>query len=240
MRINVYFTPAELGASELAGRTVVVIDVLRATSTLVEALANGARSVFPVQTTDEAVRLAQALGREDVLLCGERRCLKIPGFDLGNSPLEFTAERVAGKVLVMTTTNGTPALTACAGAKQVLVASLLNLGAVVEELAAAGEDEVEIVCAGRERRFALEDALCAGMIAVRLRSRLERVPRTNDAAAVAMSLARRGAGRTERWLARSAAGRQLRESGLADDVAYCAAVDRHAVVPRLKERQVSL
>lgn len=239
MRVSVYFTPAELGASELAGRTVVVIDVLRATSTLVEALANGARSVFPAQTTDDAVRLAQALGREDVLLCGERRGLKIPGFDLGNSPLEFTADRVAGKVLVMATTNGTPALTACVGAKQVLVASLLNLDAVVRELAAAGED-VEILCAGRERRFALEDALCAGMLALGLRSRLGRAPRTNDAAAVSMSLARRAAGRMERWLARSAAGRALKEIGLADDVAYCAAVDRHAVVPRLKERQVSL
>ncbi len=239
MRVSVYFTPGELAASELAGRTVVVIDVLRATSTLVEALANGARSVFPAQTTDDAVRLAQALGREDVLLCGERRSLKIPGFDLGNSPLEFTAERVAGKVLVMATTNGTPALMACAGAKQVLVASLLNLGAVVQELAAAGED-VEILCAGRERRFALEDALCAGMLALGLRERLERAPRTNDAAAVAMSLARRASGRMERWLGRSAAGRQLKEIGLADDVAYCAAVDRHTVVPRLKERQVSL
>ena len=239
MRISVYFTPAELGAGDLAGRTVVVIDVLRATSTLVEALANGARSVFPAQTTDDAVRLAQALGREDVLLCGERRGLKIQGFDLGNSPLEFTAERVAGKVLVMSTTNGTPALTACVGAKQVLVASLLNLDAVVRELVAAGED-VEILCAGREKRFALEDALCAGMIALGVRSRLERAPRTNDAAAVAMSLARRAAGRMERWLARSAAGRALKGVGLADDVAYCAAVDRHAVVPRLKERQVSL
>jgi 2-phosphosulfolactate phosphatase len=239
VRINVYFTPAELGASDLAGRTAVVIDVLRATSTLVEALANGARSVFPAQTTDEAVRLAQALGREDVLLCGERRGLKIPGFDLGNSPREFTAERVAGKVLVMSTTNGTPALAACAGAKRVLVASLLNLGAVVEELAAAGED-VEIVCAGREKRFALEDALCAGMIAAGLRSRLGRAPRTNDAAFVALALARRAAGQPERWLARSAGGRQLREIGLGEDVAYCAAVDRHAVLPRLKERQVSL
>lgn len=239
MRVDVYFTPAELVASDLAGRTVVVIDVLRATSTLVEALANGARSVFPTQTADDAVKLAQALGREDVLLCGERRCLKIPGFDLGNSPLEFTAERVAGKVLVMATTNGTPALAACAAAKQVVIASFLNLDAVVRDLAAVGDD-VEIVCAGRERRFALEDALCAGMLALRLRSRLERAPRANDAAAVAMSLARRAAGRMERWLARSAAGRQLMEVGHADDVAYCAGVDRHDVVPRLRERQVSL
>ncbi|HEX7091655.1 MAG TPA: 2-phosphosulfolactate phosphatase [Longimicrobiales bacterium] len=239
MRIDVYFTPGELGTSELGGRIAVVIDVLRATSTIVEALANGARTIFPTQTADDAVQLAQVLGRQDVLLCGERRGLKIPGFDLGNSPLEFTAGRVAGKVLVMATTNGTPALSTCAGARQVVIAALSNLDAVVTELAGAGED-VAVVCAGRERRFALEDALCAGMLALRLRERLERAPRGNDAAAVAMSLARRATRRLESWLHRSAAGRQLREIGHGDDVMYCATVDRHSVVPRLRERQVSL
>jgi 2-phosphosulfolactate phosphatase len=239
VRIDVYFTPGELAASELSSRIAVVIDVLRATSTIVEALANGARAIYPTQTADDAVQLAQVLGREDVLLCGERRGLKIPGFDLGNSPLEFTADRVAGKVLVMATTNGTPALSTCAGAKQVVIASLCNLDAVVAELAGAGED-VAVVCAGRERRFALEDALCAGMLARRLRERLQRAPRTNDAAAVAMTLARRASRRLEGWLQRSAAGRQLREIGLGDDVTYCATVDRHAVVPRLRERQITL
>src|SRR5690606_24311561 len=104
--VDVCFTPDELVSGELQGRVAVVVDVLRATSSIVEALANGARSVLPVASIEAAVRLAQNVGRDQVLLCGERRGLPIEGFDLGNSPREFTPERVAGKTLIMTTTNG--------------------------------------------------------------------------------------------------------------------------------------
>ena len=128
MRIDVFFTPRELNR-QLTGRVAAVIDVLRATSTIVEALANGARSVYPAATMDDAVRLAQSLGRKEVLLCGERGSRKIEGFDLGNSPLEFTREAVADKVVVMTTTNGTPALVAGSTADRCVVASFLNLSA---------------------------------------------------------------------------------------------------------------
>jgi 2-phosphosulfolactate phosphatase len=111
VRIDVLFTPGESNGLELAER-VVVVDVLRATSTIAEALANGARVVMPVAGVEEAARIAQGIGRDSVLLCGERRALPIAGFDLGNAPPEFTAGRVGGKALVMTTTNGTPAFLA--------------------------------------------------------------------------------------------------------------------------------
>src|SRR5690606_19366866 len=150
VKIEVAFTPAELAGIDLGDRVVVVLDVLRATSTIVEALANGARAVSPVSTVDEAVRLAEALGREGVLLAGERRSLRIDGFDMGNSPLEFTRERVSGKQIVLTTTNGTVAILASATARRVLIASYLNLGAVAEELVHDG-GPASIVCSGRER-----------------------------------------------------------------------------------------
>ncbi|MBT8397581.1 MAG: 2-phosphosulfolactate phosphatase [Gemmatimonadetes bacterium] len=138
MTIDVFFSPAVVDETSVEGKTAVVIDVIRATSTLVEALANGAKAIFPTLSTEEAVKLASSLGREDTLLCGERKGLKVEGFDLGNSPAEFTAEVVGGKQLVMTTTNGTRAFAAVEAADRVLAASFLNLSAVVEALEGGG------------------------------------------------------------------------------------------------------
>ncbi len=240
MRLDVCFTPAELQArTSLTDQTVVVIDVLRATSTMVEALGNGAKNIFAVPTTDEAVRIAQNIGRDQTLLTGERNCVRIDGFDLGNSPLEFTRERVAGRQLIMTTTNGTAALAAVASAKRVLVASLLNVDAVARALAESDES-ITIVCAGRERRFALEDAVCAGALALQLYRRQGRRQNWSDAALAAAQLARRYLHAIERTLRRAAAGRALIELGFAQDVEYCAQLDLYDVVPTFRERQVAL
>ena len=108
MKIEVHFEPAA-PLPDLTESTVIVVDVLRATTTMVEALVNGAQGVYPAPTTEEAIKLASSLGRDDTLLCGEARGLKVEGFDLGISPSEFSAERVAGKRLVMSTTNSTGA-----------------------------------------------------------------------------------------------------------------------------------
>lgn len=239
MKLDVWFTPAEAAPGELTGRIAVVVDVLRATSTIVEALANGARIVFPAPSIDEAVRLAQNIGREQVILCGERRSLPIEGFDLGNSPRDYTPERVADKTLVMTTTNGTPALLASAGSRRALIASFLNLDAVVDAIVEDG-GPVTVLCAGREKRFSLDDAVCAGALVLGLRSRLGKRLELNDAAAAAAITARTQAGALERLLRQTAAGRQLIEVGLADDVAFCAALNRHGVVPNYRDRQVTL
>lgn len=218
----------------MQGRVAVVVDVLRATSSIVEALANGARSVLPVASIEAAVRLAQNVGRDQVLLCGERRGLPIEGFDLGNSPREFTPERVAGKTLIMTTTNGTPALLATTAARTTLVASFLNLSAVVEEMAGTGLPAT-VVCAGRERRFSLDDAVCAGAIV--LRSESDGLPDTARAAAL---LARARSDDLAALFAETAAGRQLIEAGLGEDLEFCAQLDRHRVVPRFQDGQITL
>ncbi len=128
MRIDVAFTPAGLAASEVAGRVVFVVDTLRASTTICAALAHGARGVVPVASIEEAMKLAQTLERREVVLTGERNGVRIDGFDLGNSPLEMTEEAVRGRTLVMTTTNGTRAIVATAGAAAVYIAAAANMG----------------------------------------------------------------------------------------------------------------
>lgn len=239
MRLDVAFTPDEIVSSDLAERVVVVLDVLRATSTIVEALANGARAVSPAPGIDEAVRVAQNIGRDHALLCGERRSRPIEGFDLGNSPREFTRERVEGKFLVMTTTNGTGAVLSSAGARRVIMGSFLNLSAVADTLA-SDDGPITLVCAGRARQFALEDAVCAGMLATALASRLGAVPEMDDTGVAAMDLARLHGEDLAAMFARTAAGRQLIDADLSEDLEFCATIDRHAVIPELHDRQITL
>lgn len=235
MRVDVAFTPAELRGGAGA-RTVVVIDVLRATSTITHALVSGARSVLPVAGVEEAARKAEQIGRDAVMLCGERDTEPIRGFDLGNSPLEFTPERVAGKTLVMTTTNGTTALLAAAGAPRCYVGSLLNLSALARRLVDEQADTL-LLCAGREGAFAAEDALCAGRLLRVIRGATRQVT-GNDAAAAALRLAH--ARPTPRALSRAAAGRRLRELGRTDDIVFCAQEDRYDVVPIYDEHRITL
>ena len=166
MRIEVFFAAAEVDPGAMVGRTALVIDVLRATSTMIEALANGARSIYPTESSEEAIRLIGSLGREGTLLCGERLGLAPEGFDLGNSPLECTSHRVSKKQLVMTTTNGTRAFVAAQAADRVVAVALLNLKAAAKTAAEA--EDVAVICAGREDQFSLEDAICAGQLVRRI------------------------------------------------------------------------
>lgn len=243
MQVDVFFTPAELAGSGIHGHAAVVIDVLRATSTITQALASGARAIYPVGNMDEAVRLAQNLDRESLLLCGERRRVRIEGFDLGNSPREFVPDAVQGRNLVMATTNGTPALVAAGAASRVIAASLLNLGAAAREL--EDEQAVAVICAGHEGRFALEDAICAGMLVQRLvGDAADDAAALNDGAAAALAIACRYADDAESEpmegvLANTAAGRQLTAIGQQEDVPFCARVDALEVVPRLEDRRLT-
>ncbi|MEW5930864.1 MAG: 2-phosphosulfolactate phosphatase [Gemmatimonadota bacterium] len=237
MKLDVYLTPGEVAPADTADRVVVIIDVLRATTTIVEAIAAGAKAIYPVGSIEEALRLANTLGRDQVLLCGERKCLPIEGFDLGNSPPEFTAERVGGRTLVMSTTNGTTAMALAAGAARVLIASPLNLSAVVDELARADAEPV-LVCSGRERHFGLEDAVFAGEVARRLMAARPGEWEQNDGARAALALAERFE-LDEALFASTVAGRNITAAGLADDLAFCAQLDRHSVVPVLQDRQIT-
>jgi 2-phosphosulfolactate phosphatase len=239
MRIDVYFTPLGLNPGDLNGRGIVVLDVLRATTTVITALANGAKAVIPAATSEEAVRLASNLEKDDVLLAGERRSVKIEGFALGNSPLEMTPEVVAGKTIVLATTNGTPALVASQGGDPVLVGAPANFAALTVRAREALVDrgELVIVCAGRERQFALEDAYTAGRLVKAVKRGMGKLE-LNDAADAALALGSAYDGWTEAFTG-TVAARQLAEANLSADVAFCAKPNRFGTVPQYAERRIT-
>src|SRR5712671_5664636 len=174
--LEVILTPAELGPlrqRDLSQTVCVVFDILRATTSMITALSNGAEAIIPVEQIGEALELRRH--RPEVLLAGERDGVRIRAnqtggieFDLGNSPREYTAAKVQGKTIVMTTTNGTRALRACAGAKTVLVGSFLNLRANYTWLQEQRPPNLILVCSGTYDEPALEDILAAGAICERI------------------------------------------------------------------------
>jgi len=202
-------------------------------------MASGARTIFPVASIEEAIRLANTLGRDGVLLCGERRRLTIEGFDLGNSPGDFTAERVGGKFVVMSTTNGTLALMAAASGERVIVGAWTNFQAVVDDLVRTGADPV-FLCAGRDRVFGLEDAVCAGQMAAAL---MKALPETewelNDGAVAALALAEEFPDPAALF-PHTTAGRAIVDAGLGEDLEWCARTDLRDVLPVLEGRQIVL
>jgi len=239
MRIDVYFTPTGLNPGDVSGQGVVVIDVLRATTTVITALANGAKAVIPAASSEEAVRLASNLEKDGVLLAGERKSLKIEGFALGNSPREMAPEVVAGKTIVLATTNGTPALVAAQGGDPVLVGAPANFKALTARARAAllERGTLVIVCSGRERQFALEDGYTAGRLVKALKPGLRKLE-LNDAAAAALALTAAYDGWADAFEGATAA-RQLVEASLGDDVAFAAKQDRFGVVPQYAERRIT-
>jgi 2-phosphosulfolactate phosphatase len=226
--VDLVLTAGDAASTRLAGATALVIDVLRASTTIVTALGNGAAAVIPVESVEDARARAHALGPEAVL-AGERHSDPPPGFDLGNSPLEFVAERVAGRTIVMTTSNGTRALVAARGAAAVGVAAFVNASAAVAWARAQGGDIV-IVCAGELGAPSLEDQACAGLLVARLAEPgVTLTPRANAARALADSY-----GADLGRLGRDAPhARGLVAKGRADDVAFCLTVDTSRVVPVL-------
>jgi 2-phosphosulfolactate phosphatase len=215
MRVHVAFTPAEAAAAPVG----IVVDVLRATSTIAQALASGYERVYCSAEVDEALALRERLG--EGLLGGERSAVKIEGFHVGASPREFVGEPRA-KTVIFSTTNGTRAiLETAARSDQVLLGSLLNLGSVAAAARERGEDVV-VVCASFQGAFALDDAYCAGRIVQLLGGQ------PTDAAKAADAIARAWPDAHEALLART-----YGPPGLEKDIAFCAQVGTLDVVPRL-------
>lgn len=240
MRIDVFYGPGGVTPADTGGRVVLVIDVLRASTTIAVALANGARAVIPLDSTEDVVTRAKAFDRSEVRLAGERQMRAIPGFDLGNSPREFTRESVEGKTVLLTTTNGTGAIGVVQGARDVVIGSYVNFSAVLAMLRAAlrGGTDIAIVCAGRDKQFSLEDAACAGRFVHHVARRLSDVA-LNDAALAAMLIDRRYSDNILRLFSASAHGRALSEAGFGDDLADSAAVDSYPVIPLYQDRQIT-
>lgn len=240
MRVDVYFTPQEVGPADVAGRVVAVVDVLRASTSIAVALDNGARAVIPLASSEEVVSRAKNLARSEVKLAGERRSQQISGFDYGNSPLEFSKENVDGKTILMSTTNGTNAILAVQGARDVLIASYVNFKAVLAMLSAAlrGGTDVAIVCAGQEKHFSLEDSACAGRFVQAITEKHSKAE-INDAANAAMVIEKKFGTSLKKLFKASSHGAALAEAGFGDDLEFCAQVDSYSVVPVYQDRQIT-
>lgn len=233
--IWVHLLPALFEPAELAGGTAVVIDVLRATSTIVYALAAGADRVIPCGEVDEARQIATRLKPGSALLGGERGGLRINGFDLGNSPTDYTPEVVAGKTLVFTTTNGTRALLRAREARRVVAAAFANLNAVVRWLVAE-TGPIHILCAGTDGKVTLEDVLCAGFIVQGVQRAVADVDLMDDAARLALNLSESQGRHYDPFLSvlrESFGGRNLIEHGLEADIIVAARWDVADLVPEL-------
>jgi len=240
MRIDVLFGPSMLAPAAVTGRVVAVIDVLRASTTIATALANGARNVVPLESADAVITRAKQFERADVRTAGEQKMQPIPGFDLGNSPREMTREAVDGKTVLFTTTNGTATLLAVQGARDVVIASYVNASAVTSLLrtAARGGTDISIVCAGRDRHFSLEDAACAGRYVRLVTKQID--AELGDGAFACTVLDRRYGDRLDKLFDDSEHGRALAEAGFGEDLAACGAVNAHPVIPIYQDRQITL
>lgn len=234
--IHVHFLPELVNDGQLTGRTVVVIDVLRATTTIAYALAAGATCVIPCTAVEEAREAGKEFG-VSAALGGERDGIKIEGFDFGNSPTEYTREAIEGKTLFFTTTNGTRAMQTAKGAGRVLLAGFANLSAVCDCL--ADENAVEIVCAGTNRQITREDVLLAGAISEQLICNEHR-PEMNDQATIALESWKRFSQELAQnkvplheSLRVSYGARNLIEIGLERDIEIAAQLDKLEIVPEL-------
>lgn len=223
--------------AEVLGHTVVVIDALRATSTIVTALAHGAVAVYPCATADEARLTAADIGG-GCLLCGEADSLKVAGFDLGNSPLEYVPEAVSGREMVLVTGNGTRALRSLPeGVSDVVLASFLNAGAVGRHLARAAAGGVTVVCSGTQGGFSLEDFLCAGCLVDHLAGAGASF-KPDDFALAARDAFRQNRERLAEVLSEGRHARRLKELGLAADVPFCARLDVFPIIPTYRRGRI--
>jgi 2-phosphosulfolactate phosphatase len=240
MRVDVVFGIAQMTPGLVNGRVVAVIDVLRASTTIATALANGARNVVPLASADEVITRAKQFERSKVLLAGEQKMHAVPGFDAGNSPLQFTRKAVEGKTVLLTTTNGTASLLAIQGARDVAVCAYVNFSAVLALLRTAvrGGTDVTIITAGRERQFSLEDAACAGRF-VRAITRAVPGVDTNDGAFAGALLDERYGDRLSQLFADSEHGQALADAGFSPDLIAASQVDSCPVVPIYQDRQIT-
>ncbi|CAM3587674.1 2-phosphosulfolactate phosphatase [Marinicrinis lubricantis] len=225
----------EIRSDELQGKTVMVIDVLRATSTITTALANGSSGVIPVETVCRAKQYQSA--DQEILLGGERFCKKINGFDLGNSPLEYGTDIVKDKRIVLTTTNGTRAIQKSIKGSQVIAACFLNIDACIQ-FALESKKDVAIVCSGTQDRFSLEDGLCAGLLIQRL-SEADPKLVCNDFATAMRAAYLQMAEHLEEVLMSSDNGRRMCKIGFEADIRFCARLNEYSVVPILNGQMLT-
>ncbi len=222
--VKVFLTPELVNPKLLTESTCVVVDILRATSSWVTAIGNGARLIRPVNTLKEC----KSLGNKGFLTAAERGGQRIEGFDLGNSPLEYSEERVAGKKIVVTTTNGSRAVKYATSGKEIFIGAYLNLRALYQIL--NNKNSVVIICSGWEGKPGMEDVLFAGELVSMLSNTHEF---TDDAAFIAFELFKKARQNMYFFLSQAMHVKRLLKLGLKKDIDFCLKKDVYSVVPRL-------
>ena len=238
MKCNVIFCPAHIEELYFTGKTIVMIDVLRASNTIITALNNGAREIVPVGSVEFAVKVSGGMFGGQTLIGGERNTRKIDGFALGNSPLEYTGDIVAGKSIIFFTTNGSKAVVKAKFSENLFVCSFANLTAVAKHIISLDQD-FEILCAGKNHSFSLEDAVCAGALISKiqvLKGKLE----LNDTANASVVLKKSFGKSTLNMLKSTEHGRVLMENQFEEDIKHCSHIDNVKVIPFFSENVLKL
>lgn len=229
MKIDVLFSPVQADELFFTGKTTVVIDVLRASSTIITALTNGAKEVVPVGTVEFAVKVSGGIFGGQTLLGGERNTKKIEGFALGNSPSEYTKEIVSGKSIVFYSTNGSRAIVKAKYSANLFICSFNNMKALSDHLEKLNED-VFILCSGNNNFLSLEDSVCAGMLVNELVSDKKQTELT-DSSKSAMTLFKSFEQNIFKFLSETDHGKLLIKNGFEADLKDCAELDSTKVIP---------
>jgi 2-phosphosulfolactate phosphatase len=239
MRVDLHFVPHQTDEMLLRDKTIVVIDVLRASTTIAVALHHGAKEIIPATTVESAVKISGNLFGDVTLLGGERNGKIVEGFHLGNSPFDYSEERVRGKSIIFSSTNGSQAMAKSRYAREMVVCGFVNMSAVVDFLKEP-ERDFTIVCAGNNGLFSLEDAVCAGMVINRLSGGKPATLDLSDGALAAATLFKSYGRSIVKMIKSSEHGIFLQQIGFGDDLPVCAGVDTIPVLPLLEENVVRL
>jgi len=245
MKIHVLTTLAEIDDNFAVNRRstsgengpVVVIDVLRSSSSILNAFSNGCKEIIPVESVERALSLKSALFESDLVLCGERDGKKINGFELGNSPYEYTREKIGNKSLIFTSTNGSVALIKLKKCNAVHICGFQNITEVGNLICTAENGteteygSIDISCSGHKKNFALEDVICAGMLIDKVISRLSRDCDLSDSARSAYQLYEHNADSLNTLLKEVDHGRELMDLGMEKDLDFCIQIDTIPLLP---------
>lgn len=229
MKLNVLLSPLNADELYFTQKTTVVIDVLRASTTVIAALSNGAKEVIPVGTVEFAVKVSSGVYGGQTLIGGERNTKRIEGFALGNSPLEYTRETVENKTIVFYTTNGSKAIARAKFSDNLFVCSFNNLLGMAQHLVKLNKD-VEILCAGHNNLFSLEDTVCAGMLVGRIK-RLNRSAKISDSSRAAQALYEKFGDDIYKMLENTEHGKRLIQNGFKNDMEYCSRYNNTKNIP---------
>ena len=238
MKINVLLSPNNVDDLYFTGKTTVVIDVLRATSVILKAFESGDKEVIPVGSIDFAMKISVNSHGGQTLLCGERNTQIIEGFDLGNSPIEYSEDKISGKSIILFTTNGSKAIVKAKYSDKVFIASFNNLSAIAEYLVTLDTD-VEIIASGANGVFCLEDTICAGAL-VKLMIESKSAIEITDATDASLILNEKYGADIRTMMQNCQHGKLLLENGFSEDIEFCSTTNNIPLIPYFTGGEIKL